>query len=517
MSTQRLFLRGIITLSAVAFSFFTAEFIFEWIRMGSPGLEQVSYADKNNNVKMIDVLSPMARAYNNILAMLIATVGLAIPLTANMHTPKLIDMFLRDRINQLMLIFGALGAAHVLWVAYMIGPDFAPVWSYRLAVLGALVGWVFLIPYFFYVVRFLDPSNILARLKERVVKDVNRVQESTQNLFATHDQIRDQILQIGTLIMKSIDRGDRSVAAEGIWSFKQILDHYRKLKPHMPENWFHVERRDLVGLSAEALEILNQDRTWFEHRVMWQMYLAYENALAKAHDVVSSLSDATRVIAIRSSAAGDEKAMDLTIKFFNNFIREGIKKKDAHAVYDLMYQYRMLACDLCDRPDVLEKIGRYMVHYSQIALATGMAFVTQLVAFDLGVVVMQAFARKSPAAPNLLACLLELKHRAGVDPVPLIVKAKAIVGASLAADPQGSASAEQVRENLSDLPEETLHQVEQDLMKLDDRSFWEVTDRQVNFEWVPPERRPAVQQFLATVRASRLSHQVDHVLAPTKA
>ena len=42
----------------------------------------------------------MARAYNNVLAMLIATIGLAIPLTANMHTPKLIDMFLRDRINR---------------------------------------------------------------------------------------------------------------------------------------------------------------------------------------------------------------------------------------------------------------------------------------------------------------------------------------------------------------------------------------------------------------------------------
>ena len=50
-----------------------------------------------NNAKLVDMLSPMARAYNNVLAMLIATIGLAIPLTANMHTPKLIEMFLRDR------------------------------------------------------------------------------------------------------------------------------------------------------------------------------------------------------------------------------------------------------------------------------------------------------------------------------------------------------------------------------------------------------------------------------------
>ena len=59
--------------------------------------------------------------------------GLAIPLTANMHTPKLIDLFLRDRINRVVLSFMALGAAHVLFVAYIIGPRFAPLWSVRLA------------------------------------------------------------------------------------------------------------------------------------------------------------------------------------------------------------------------------------------------------------------------------------------------------------------------------------------------------------------------------------------------
>ena len=79
----------------------------------------------------------MARAYNNVLAMLIATIGLAIPLTANMHTPKLIEMFLRDRINRWVLTFMAFGAAHVLWVDYMIGPEFAPTWAIAFSVFTA--------------------------------------------------------------------------------------------------------------------------------------------------------------------------------------------------------------------------------------------------------------------------------------------------------------------------------------------------------------------------------------------
>ena len=166
---RRLFVRSF-AIAFVAFALvFGFEFFVEWRRAGYPGWGDMSWAEAGNNEKLVDTLSPMARAYNNLLAMLIATIGLAIPLTANMHTPKLIEMFLRDRLNQTILIFGAFGAANVLFIDYIIGPGFAPVWAIRFAVLGVLFGWTILIPYFFYVVRFVDPSNILLRLKQRVL------------------------------------------------------------------------------------------------------------------------------------------------------------------------------------------------------------------------------------------------------------------------------------------------------------------------------------------------------------
>ena len=513
MDSQRRFLRGILVLSAVAFVFFTLEFLWEWDRLGRPS---VSYAGRSANVKMVDVLSPMARAYNNILAMLIATVGLAIPLTANMHTPKLIDMFLRDRINQAMLIFFALGAAHVLWVAFLVGPEFAPVWSYRLAVGGAMLGWVIVIPYFFYVVRFLDPSNILARIKEQIIRVVERESTGEVDTAQAHHLIRDQVHQIGTIIIKSVDRADRGVVAEGIWSLKQILDHYRPLKGRMPAAWFQVERRDLIGLSKEALEMLSADRTWFEHQVLWQMYLAYQSALAKAPDALSALSDTVRIIGIRSAAAGDDKALELAVKFFNNFLREAIKRKDTHAIYDILFQYRQLACELCDRPALLEQVAHYLGHYARYALANGVAFVPQFMAFDLGQVAIRASERGRPLTPTplppegergrgegaaaaFLTELLELKHFAGLEPLLMIVKAKATTGAALM-DLGRVAEAERLRANLADVPEPVLAQAERELLALQDPSFWEVTDRQLNFEWVPLEKRPTLQKFFALAR-----------------
>src|ERR1044071_5530025 len=162
---RKLFLRSF-AIAFVAFALlFGAEFFLEWRRARSPGPCDMSGADVNN-AKLVDILSPMARAYNNVLAMLLATIGLAIPLTASMHTPKLIEMFLRDRINR-----------YVLWVDYIIGPKFAPTWAIAVAVYTAMIGWALLIPYFFYVVRFVDPSRLITRLRDSANEIVQTVAE----------------------------------------------------------------------------------------------------------------------------------------------------------------------------------------------------------------------------------------------------------------------------------------------------------------------------------------------------
>jgi hypothetical protein len=498
MENQRLFLRGIAILAVTTFILFSIEFLVEWNRLGRPSEEQRNYADHLNNTKLVDVLSPMARAYNNMLAMLIAAVGLAIPLTANMHTPKLIEMFLRDRINRVMLILGALGASHVLWVDYLIGPEFAPMWAYRLAVYGAVLGWIVVIPYFFYVIRFLDPSQILGRLKMQVIHDVERAKLGKNEVGPAHDRVRDSLQQIGTIVLKSIDRADRGVAAEGVWEFKELLDYYRKNKGRLPEIWFKVERRDLVGLSAEALDILNADGTWLEHAALWQMYLIYTSALTKAPDTLSALSDAVRVIGAHAAGDSDDKVLELAVRIFNNFLREAIKRKDMHAIYDLFYQYRRLGLELDGRPALLERMAAYLRYYSDLALAAGMEFVPQMLVFDLGALVDRAFEKKSPAADALLHQWLAIRHRTASAPLPVAVKGKAIIGGRLLQMGYRAEAAE-VKAALSDVPQETLRRAEDELLRLGDRIFWEVTDRQVNFEWVPPDRRESLKQFFETL------------------
>src|SRR5262245_55713535 len=426
MSSQKLFLRGLFAMSFLMITLFGLEFLWEWERLGRPGPEALNWAG-TNNAKMADVLSPMARAYNNILGMLLATIGLAIPLTANMHTPRLIEMFLRDRVNQVMLCFCCVGAAHVLWVAYLVGPGFAPEWAVRLAVYGALAGWAALIPYFFYVVRFLDPSNILGRLEERILQLIDQVRAGKVVPKVARAQISERMYQIATIIMKSIERGDRGVVVEGARDLKLILAYHSARRSQLPAEWFRVDHDDCLGLSDEAIDLLNETRTWFEHRVMTLLFTAYQAVLGKMPDVISAFSDIVRSMALQEARQRDEPALELTVRFFNNYLREAIKHKDTHALYDLFYQYRALAGEVGEYPRLQQQIAQHFHFYGEQAIAAGLAFVPTFLAFDLVWLTCTAYERRSPAAADLLEQILALDHKGSKDPRFLLVKAKVIL------------------------------------------------------------------------------------------
>ena len=497
---RKLFLRSF-AIAFVAFAvIFGAEFFAEWSRAGYPALRDMSFAGINNNAKLVDMLSPMARAYNNVLAMLIATIGLAIPLTANMHTPKLIEMFLRDRVNRWVLSTMALGAANTLWVDYMIGPGFAPTIAIGLAIYLALVGWALLIPYFFYVVRFVDPSRLIIRLRDDAMTVVTRVAARKADPQKAQTELATSVGQLGTIIIKSLDRNDRDVAAEGAWAIKVLLDEYQKQKSRMPKEWFVVDRADFVGLSDEALEMMTEARTWCEMKCLQQLELGFLRALNGATDNVSTFSDATRVIAVRADLHHDDQALRLCIRFFNNYLREAIKARNLRAVYDVFHQYRRLGREMADRPELLREIGKHFRYYAIMARTYGMIFAPQLAIFDLGFVTRRAYERASPAAEDLLRDVLALPHRTGDDVHSMAVKAKLILGGFFVANKR-EAEAALVRKNLSDVNAAQIERAETELLAAD-RSFFEVTDRQLNLEFVPLERREPLKVFCASLQST---------------
>ncbi len=488
-----------LALALTAFAlFFAAELVFELWRAGWPLPTATSWVE-TNNAKLVDLLSPVARAYNNVLAMLIATIGLAIPLTANMHTPKLIEMFIRDRLNQAVLFGGAFFAANVLWVDYIVGPHFAPTIAIAIAVGGALVGWALLIPYFFYVVRFLDPSNILLRLEREVIRSIDDTAAGRVQPNDAQAIVHERLQEIGTIVVKSLDRTDRDVALQGIWIFKRLLDHHGAVKSRMPAAWFEVDRADFVGLSAEAIALVQEEHVFFERKVLQQLFFAYSHAIGKAADVASSISDANRVVAIHAAQRKDEAALELSLRYFNNYLRESMRVKHVRSIFDVFLQYRLLAEQLHDRPKLVRQIARHMAAYANDARKQGIGAVPSFAAFDLAELAIESFTSPREVARAVLEAALSVTsgNTAHDD---MLVEARIKLGGALLGMGAEDA-AERVRASLQGLAESELRRCADDLLSAP-RAYHEVTDRQLDMRWTPPEARADIERFVGVCTAA---------------
>ncbi|MEB2312998.1 MAG: DUF2254 domain-containing protein [Sorangiineae bacterium] len=494
---RRTFVRSIVVMGAVAILAFLTEFYLEWDHAGRPGVRELSWAG-DNHAKLVDSLSPIARAYNNILAMLMATVGLAVPLTATMHTPKLIELFARDRINRIVLTLMAFGAANTLWVMYMVGPGFAPMWAYRIAVYSVLLGWIVVVPYFMYVVKFLDPSTIVERLMKEAVALVDRAAEGRGRPSLLRDAVEERVFQIGTVIIKSLDRADREVTREGIWALRNILFRYGEAKSKMGDDWFAIDRADYIGVSSAALEMLAEKRTFFETQVLGQLFLSYQAALAKAPDAISAIGKANRMVARNAAANGDGHVVSLCFRFMNSFIREALKRNDTRAVYDVFYQYRELADDISANQDAALEIGRYLLHYAAIAERKGDDFVPQLAVFDLAHVTERAHQAGNPRAGELLDLLAEVSNltRGALDPMKL--KAKLVLAAYFVKHGRAGETSRLARA-FEGVPRVEIERAAAELLSVGKRAYWEITDRQVNIEWTPPEDRGYITKFVESL------------------
>jgi hypothetical protein len=75
----------------------------------------------------------------------------------------------------------------------------------------------------------------------------------------------------------------------------------------------------------------------------------------------------------------------------------------------------------------------------------------------------------------------------------MAVKAKLILGGFFVEN-RLEPEADLVRKNLNDVDSVSIERAEAELLAAE-RSFFEVTDRQLNLEYVPPERREPLKQF----------------------
>ncbi len=444
--------------------------------------------------------STISRAFNNLLAMVLSFVAIAIPITANMYTPKLVEIFFKDRINIATLLYFATFGAHALFCQWVFVDAWVPTTHIVILGVSGITGFALVIPYYLYVLDFLNPSTIIRRVRGRVTDELERIPASGA-MSPSRARVDDRIKQLGNVVLRAVERADRDVAIEAINALEKTLSDYAKVKPQLSDEWFDAHAHRFPGLSAEAISLLRDDRTWVEHKILSQLYLAFSSALAKMPDAISAISLVNERVGLHASRADDDALLGLCIRYFNTFVRSAIAKRDVHAAFDVYYEYRMLAIDLLSvRPKRSLEIAKHLSYYAGMAKHTGLVFVNELAAADIAALVQAAYERAVPEAAAILAVLEELEQASGGG--ARFVKARATLAAYFSVHGHERESSQMVA-GLATAPTDQIEAARFDIFRTVDPIFWEVTDRQTNLDHVPDALRNSVLSVLDAELARR--------------
>src|SRR6185503_13280928 len=182
-------------------------------------------------------------------------------------------------------------------------------------------------------------AKIIRRVTRILHEEFDAILARVRPTSEARRRLDQEVLNLGNVILRAVDRADRDVSLDAILGLQGVVMRYVEIAPRLPDEWFDVEPALFTGLSRGAIAHVIHDRIWVEQKCLHQLKLAYSSALAKMPDAISAITGVNRRIATAARSKGHDRLLALCVRYFNTFLREAIKRRDAHAVYDIYSQY----------------------------------------------------------------------------------------------------------------------------------------------------------------------------------
>ena len=452
-----------------------------------------------------NLANALHRSFNQLLAIVFTTVAIAVPLTANMYSVKLLDHFIRDRVNLIVLGLFVLGVPNSLWLIHNTKEAYQPTFQLYLGLGMGLLYPALLIPYLYYVFRFLHPNQILWQLERELRTDLAEVARAAEVAapFARSvpraraaSELMEHIAGVG---IRSIERLDRSTALESVATLKRVVHGYWRIKSKLPVAWFAAEPGSFRGLSKDALAEMTASRRWFEMKALQQLREVLSAASPRVHDLVGSIADTLSDLGLSPEAQQDPYLEELVVEYFNTFLRLTLNRKDTRSVFVIFDHYRMYAEGLCERrPELTLEVAYYFQYYAHVAREQGVSFVVEVIAHDLGRLVRFAWDHACPNRSKLLERFLLFDREIQGPPLPGLKKAQVILAGYFLLKGMHD-QARQIGESLRSLDARFLAALEDDLVHVRRERYWEVNDRRINLDYVPEDHRAKIVEFFGTL------------------
>ena len=493
-----LFVRGVLIMAALLLIVFGLELALE-LRGGRASLTHLTFSGVSDARQFNNLLG---RGLGQLASIIFTMVAIAVPLTANLYSLKVLEFFIRDPVNAAVLILVVSANVANLWSGYILNGNVPP--FVHLHVLLGLTVFCFALvfPYLYYVFRFLHPRTLLARLEGQAARCLDSSSRRTNRVRDRRRQVAESAEHIANIAVRSADRGDRSTAIESVLTLERVLRRYWAAKEALPTTWFVADKSFFPGFSSRAVDELTATHTWTEMKILAELRQVVTAALGRLPELVSTAAEVLRKVGLETPARKDAVLREMVIEYFNTFLRLALNRKDARSLFILMDQYRMYAEALNqEHPDVSREIAYYFRYYGQVASDAQLPFVVEAVAHDLGTLVKASWESGAPNRAELLEEFLAY-DAAEVAPLPGVKKAHALL-ASYFLLRGWEEPASRVRESFRGISAVSIRKLEEELLRITREKYWEVNERRMNIHFVSGAQRDKLRLFFDGILGPR--------------
>ncbi len=450
-------------------------------------------------------VASMAQLVAAFLGVVITVVSIVVQLAATRYTPRIADMFFRERTNIGVLGFFVVACLNAIWLSIAIGGKFIPIISV-ISTMGLVTACLLVtVPYFAYVFAYLDPERVVARIQKHAVASAPLEQLKASELQALRLQTLQGCEQLADIALNAVSQKDKAIANGAVDALCDLAVGYQQKKQTIHGDWFRIDQQlrknpDFLSLSSGGLGEIETHKTWLEWKVFRQFQLIYNEALNGTPDINHLVAINTRYIGEAALAAKDDAAFKMAVKFFNTYMRATLNTNKVRTAYNVLNQYRSMTerCLDMGRHEHASEIAFYFKYYGEVAHKANLSFITETVAYDLSQLCERAHRLKSPAHDFILRHLLELDRQPENAAEEMILRGVRKAQLRLATYYLEHEDEEQARKILEDLKQEKrerLITLRDELLAVTSEDFWEVNDRGVNFDYLPPERKQELKTF----------------------
>jgi hypothetical protein len=457
---------------------------------------------------LTDALASLSGLIAAVFGIVVTVASIIVQLSAERYK-GVTRMFLRDPVNIATMAFYVVACVCGVWLSVALKEDWLPVSVLMLVLVATTGGLVLMVPYFAYVFWFLEPKNIVERIRHLALDAalLGTQTASEAKLGRAQATFLAGMEELTDIVSNSISSKDKIIASGAVDALRDLVLGYLPSRPGPGSTWYRVGPQiatdpDFVAMDPESLADLEQSQAWVEWKVMRQYLGIYNDALGSMRDINYLIAIDTRYIGEAAARAQLPQITKLVFRFLNSYLRATLNARDVRTAYNVLNQYRLLVESLLKNGQAEAAVDgvRHMIYYGHVSFDMNLTFVTETVAYDIATLCQLAHDSGLAEEKRMLELFLELDR-----PLRTRSQEAALLGVRKA---QAKLAAYYLLENCEDKarlifadlkhePPERRKAIHEALASVKTKEFWEITDRGRNFEFMPDEQREKLAVFFS--------------------